>query len=662
MTEEEKNINSMILEKSEEKKYNVQANGLETIPSLNLAERQQQLLDLNSLLSPELQARQGEDTCNDYNNMLILPPRPKKKQGVGSERKSEIVLDSSEIRQMQLLSKNQKRKLAQLERHKEQKMKRAELYLKLEQSKVTQTELDLLKSSSSRGAKESKKQALRRLMQKERAGIELSASEHDLLYKTMTFNNNFQDEPATATKKTQILDDSSHDFKEDIHSEGESNGLKLIQIQTESLQAIPLTMENMQETEDPSTATIDRIKPNEGEKKSSTSDTARKQEQVTSSTSATSLAKRLMENLHSLKKVTEVPPAVMNKRMEEEGEGTEQQPSFSGVQEESFKHVKYVPPTPVVLKTAATLRAEKEVLPVNSLRDHQSEVKLKEVKFKKGVVHVNRPLTVQESRLSLPVCEMEYEIVEAVKSNNVVILCAETGSGKSTQVPQFLYEAGFTGREDENAIYSYDIGKAFSNSYSLNGMMIGITQPRRVAAISTAKRVAFEMGCDITGNAPVNKDSPRRGNLVAYQTRYETAGMGLDTRIKFMTDGVLLQEIQRDLLLRQYSAICLDELHERNLNGDVLLGLLSSATLPLRQKAAEEGSIPPLKLIIMSATLRVEDFNSNRLFPSLPAVVKVPGRNFPVTIHHSKATSLDDYGKYCFACLWLDTTPFYIIC
>ncbi len=113
----------------------------------------------------------------------------------------------------------------------------------------------------------------------------------------MTFNNNFQDEPATATKKTQMLDDSSHDFKEDIHSEGESNGLKLIQIQTESLQAIPLTMENMQETEDPSTATIDRIKPNEGEKKSSTSDTARKQEQVTSSTSATSLAKRLMENL-----------------------------------------------------------------------------------------------------------------------------------------------------------------------------------------------------------------------------------------------------------------------------------------------------------------------------------------------------------------------------
>jgi ATP-dependent RNA helicase DHX37/DHR1 len=250
---------------------------------------------------------------------------------------------------------------------------------------------------------------------------------------------------------------------------------------------------------------------------------------------------------------------------------------------------------------------------------------------------------------------MEYEIVEAVKSNNVVILCAETGSGKSTQVPQFLYEAGFTGKEDDNAIYSYEIGKAFSNTYSLNGMMIGITQPRRVAAISTAKRVAFEMGCDIT---PAKEDSPRRGNLVAYQTRYETAGMGLDTRIKFMTDGVLLQEIQRDLLLRQYSAICLDELHERNLNGDVLLGLLSSATLPLRQKAAEEGSIPPLKLIIMSATLRVEDFNSNRLFPSFPAVVKVPGRNFPVTIHHSKATSLDDYGKYCFACLWLNTTPF----
>ena len=137
-------------------------------------------------------------------------------------------------------------------------------------------------------------------------------------------------------------------------------------------------------------------------------------------------------------------------------------------------------------------------------------------------------------------------------------------------------------------------------------------------------------------------------NLVAYQTRYESAGLGPSTRIKFMTDGILLQEIQSDLLLRKYGAIIIDEAHERNLNTDILLGLLSLA-LPLRQKAAMEGSLPPLKLIIMSATLRVDDFMTNtRLFPSSgskPALVTVPGRTYPVSIHHSKVTELDDYEK-----------------
>ena len=111
---------------------------------------------------------------------------------------------------------------------------------------------------------------------------------------------------------------------------------------------------------------------------------------------------------------------------------------------------------------------------------------------------------------------------------------------------------------------------------------------------------------------------------------------------------MLLQEIQSDLLLRKYGAIVLDEAHERNLNTDVLLGLLSVA-LPLRRKAAEEGSLPPLKLVVMSATLRVEDFTeNNKLFPGgvRPALVKVPGRTHPVSIHHSKVTELDNYGEH----------------
>lgn len=226
--------------------------------------------------------------------------------------------------------------------------------------------------------------------------------------------------------------------------------------------------------------------------------------------------------------------------------------------------------------------------------------------------------------------------------------CLETGSGKSTQVPQFLYEAGFS-------IPQKSIKKANDELHFDQHLLIGITQPRRVAAVSTAKRVCYEMGHGDgrTIRSSRNGSDGGKGNLVAYQTRYETAGLGSATHIKFMTDGILLQEIQSDLLLRKYGAIVIDEAHERNLNTDVLLGLLSVA-LPLRRKAADEGSLSPLKLVIMSATLRVEDFTENtRLFPKgedgvwrQPALVKVPGRTFPVSIHHSKVTELDDYGKF----------------
>lgn len=104
--------------------------------------------------------------------------------------------------------------------------------------------------------------------------------------------------------------------------------------------------------------------------------------------------------------------------------------------------------------------------------------------------------------------------------------------------------------------------------------MIGVTQPRRVAAVSTAMRVADEM------NTKCGK-----GGSVAYQIRYDSRGVTDETRIKFMTDGILLQEVGLDLLLRQYSVVLLDEAHERNLNTDVLLGLLSRS-IPLRYAQA----------------------------------------------------------------------------
>ncbi|CAM9591435.1 unnamed protein product [Choristocarpus tenellus] len=169
-------------------------------------------------------------------------------------------------------------------------------------------------------------------------------------------------------------------------------------------------------------------------------------------------------------------------------------------------------------------------------------------------VRVSRSAEAQALRMALPVCGMEQEIVEGVYENDVIVLCGETGSGKSTQVPQFLYEAG----------------------YAQNELMIGVTQPRRVAAVSTARRVAEELGT-----------ACGRGGSVAYQIRHDSEGVGAGTRIKFMTDGVLLREVTSDLLLRGYSAVLLDEAHERNLNTDILLGLLSRS-LPLRRKVAEE--------------------------------------------------------------------------
>lgn len=210
-------------------------------------------------------------------------------------------------------------------------------------------------------------------------------------------------------------------------------------------------------------------------------------------------------------------------------------------------------------------------------------------------VQVNRDPEIQAARLQLPILGEEQSVMEAIKENDVVIICGETGSGKTTQVPQFLYEAG----------------------YANNGL-IGVTEPRRVAAVSMSERVAKEM------NMTTSK--------VSYQIRYQ-GNCTDETVIKFMTDGVLLKEVEKDFLLLKYSVIIIDEAHERSVFTDILIGLLSRI-VPLRNKQGKE-----LKLIIMSATLRTEDFTQNtRLFPNPPLNVKVDSRQFPVTVHFNKRT------------------------
>ncbi len=295
---------------------------------------------------------------------------------------------------------------------------------------------------------------------------------------------------------------------------------------------------------------------------------------------------------------------------------------------ESVSHegkVKYVPiETPLITPAAAAGSIEKKGVAgkKHSVMRHGGHS-----------WYVHRSADVETQRMALPICGMEQEVVEAMTLSDIVILCGETGCGKSTQVPQFAYEAGF----------------------AKNGLIIGVTQPRRVAAVSTAERVAHEM------NTQCGK-----GGIVAYQVRYDSSGVTSDTRIKFMTDGILLKELSADILLKSYSVIVLDEAHERGLNTDVLLGMLSRS-VPLRRKLADEQRkrydatendearrlitppMHPLKVVIMSATLQTAELAGNSvLFPAPPPVVSVESRQYPVTIHFSKHTELRDYSRAVF--------------
>ncbi|SNX86964.1 related to ECM16 - putative DEAH-box RNA helicase [Melanopsichium pennsylvanicum] len=225
-------------------------------------------------------------------------------------------------------------------------------------------------------------------------------------------------------------------------------------------------------------------------------------------------------------------------------------------------------------------------------------------------VEVQRPEQLTVARLRLPVVHEEDNIVRTIMENAVTVICGETGSGKTTQVPQFLYEA------------------AFGSKGSLNPGMIGVTQPRRVAAVSMAQRVASEL------SLPADR--------VSHQIRYD-ATVSPDTAIKFMTDGVLLRELATDFLLTKYSAIMIDEAHERSINTDVLIGVLSRV-VRLREKRWLEGAegARPLRLIIMSATLRVSDFTENTtLFPIAPPVINIDARQHPVTVHFNRKTVQD---------------------
>ncbi|BCS23874.1 putative mRNA splicing factor RNA helicase (Prp16) [Aspergillus puulaauensis] len=209
-----------------------------------------------------------------------------------------------------------------------------------------------------------------------------------------------------------------------------------------------------------------------------------------------------------------------------------------------------------------------------------------------GQSSFSKSKTLREQREFLPAFAVREDLLRVIRDNQVVVVVGETGSGKTTQLTQFLHEDGY--------------GK-FG--------MIGCTQPRRVAAMSVAKRVSEEMEVDL-------------GDLVGYAIRFEDC-TGPNTAIKYMTDGVLLRESLVQTDLDKYSCIIMDEAHERALNTDVLMGLLKKILARRRD----------LKLIVTSATMNADRFS--RFFGSAPEFI-IPGRTFPVDVHFSR-TPCEDY-------------------
>jgi len=239
--------------------------------------------------------------------------------------------------------------------------------------------------------------------------------------------------------------------------------------------------------------------------------------------------------------------------------------------------------------------------------------------------------SIKEQRESLPVYQVRQEFLDILREHQIIVAVGETGSGKTTQLTQYLMEAGYA-----------DAG------------LIGCTQPRRVAAMSVAKRVAEEVGVELgttvgytirfedvttpeflqrpeSGRAARSRATTGEKENNEEEEDFNNAEPVLNpnrTRIKYMTDGVLLRETTVDKDIEKYSAIIMDEAHERALNTDVLFGILKSVT----------GRRMDFKLIVTSATMDSNKFS--RFFGGVP-VFQIPGRTFPVDTLHVQTPSQD---------------------
>ncbi|CAH0521923.1 unnamed protein product [Peronospora belbahrii] len=578
------------------------------------------------ILSDELlQELGGQDT----GGMLVLPGRRKKKQ------KTEKIPEEL-LQQAERMSKSKRKKMEAIAARKLKESRRVDLYKSLETQQLTKDQMKLLYSTSQMGHKETLRERLKRSLNRQKAGIRISEDALNELLKKKDRSEGEENEQGKDEEEEEKM--KKVKVKEQVQSEKRTAVLSKEKTDevtaTLSVGKGDETATNEQFSEEKGGKEKRRTRkavvacrsvpmlPTQGVDESNDSNAAasdvtvqqmvvgdKENDKETKPASSQSVA---MTKLEILRKKNE------EKRRQKELTAVREGGTALNKEESTMDVANAYVPKPIVMKTA---------------EERRELSKTTKMSYKTTLVTLSRKPKIQMARMQLPVCSSEQEIMEAITENDVVILCGETGSGKTTQVPQFLYEAGY-GHPD----------------HPTNSGRIGVTQPRRVAAVSTAKRVAEEL------NVPFGA---RKGH-VGYQIRYDAEHMSEHTRIKFMTDGILLKEIQQDFLLRQYSILLLDEAHERNVNTDILIGLLSRIA-PLRaqmsreeeeeynllskeEKEIAEKPIKPLKLVIMSATLRVEDFTQNhRLFPTPPPVLRVDARQYPVTIHFNKRTELDNY-------------------
>eukprot|EP01138_Halocafeteria_seosinensis_P014745 gb/GECG01015053.1/.p1 GENE.gb/GECG01015053.1/~~gb/GECG01015053.1/.p1 ORF type:complete len:1494 (+),score=233.91 gb/GECG01015053.1/:1-4482(+) len=509
-------------------------------------------------------------------------------------------------RELRRLSKSQRKKLEKLKRNKEKEKMRGEVLESLKRNSLSDDQLKLIRQSGFVGQRVTMKEHLQREMSKKKLGLSYTT---DYLVKSLDTN--------TDNDESEVEDDEGNDGANDLE-QVTTTASALPSQQPVTTDSAPRPSETAFKISTPFRSTA---------VSSATSTCGDTQDRVPASEEGTGVNDTNLAKLQRLR--------AKNAKLASEGKyaiDAKWTPELP--KERNNDSIMDAVESPNLVATAALVGSfvsqSSEINPsinagkttnstsVTAATPSEQSSHSQEVRTKR-CVHVKRSKTVQKSRMNLPVCQMEQEIMEKIIDNDVLVLCGETGSGKTTQVPQFLYEYG----------------------YGLHGHSIAVTQPRRVAAVSMSRRVSFELG-----GGSMKKDP------VGYQIRFDSSNVGRHTRIKFLTDGILLREIQEDLILRKYSCILIDEAHERNVNTDVLIGLLSRA-LKVRNELArsekelkkpESERIVPLKLVIMSATLRVDDFVQNEaLFPTPPPLIRVTARQHPVTIHFSKRTELQDY-------------------